>query len=119
MMNRFEFISDEYAGFNVEHTIGNGIFGYIPLIKKLKWRQFWTAKGVIGSLSESNKQLNLNNGFAFKTLQGDPYLELGTGIENIFKFLRVDFIWRVTPDVTRGEPANKRFGVFGSFKLQF
>ena len=49
----------------------------------------------------------------------DPYLELGTGIENIFKFLRVDFIWRVTPDATPGEPANKRFGVFGSFKLQF
>jgi hypothetical protein len=119
MMNRFEFISDQYAGFNVEHTIGNGIFGYIPLIKKLKWRQFWTAKGVIGSLSEANKQLNLNNGYPFKTLQGDPYLEIGTGIENIFKFLRVDFIWRVTPDVTPGEPANKKFGVFGSFKLQF
>ncbi|NLR79280.1 DUF5686 family protein [Chitinophaga eiseniae] len=119
MMNRFEFISDQYVGFNVEHTIGNGIFGYIPLIKKLKWRQFWTAKGVIGSLSDSNKQLNLNNGFAFKTLQGNPYLELGTGIENIFKFLRVDFIWRVTPDVLPGESANKRFGVFGSFKLQF
>ncbi|NLR61532.1 carboxypeptidase-like regulatory domain-containing protein [Chitinophaga polysaccharea] len=119
MMNRFEFISDQYVGFNVEHTIGNGIFGYIPLIKKLKWRQFWTAKGVIGSLSDSNKQLNLNNGFAFKTLQGNPYLELGTGIENIFKFLRVDFIWRVTPDVQPGESANKRFGVFGSFKLQF
>lgn len=119
MMNRFEFISDQYAGFNIEHTIGNGVFGYIPLIKKLKWRQFWTAKGVIGSLSESNQQLNLHNGYPFKTLKGDPYLELGTGIENIFKFLRVDFIWRVTPDVQPGEPANKRFGVFGSFKLQF
>ncbi|MCW3462751.1 DUF5686 and carboxypeptidase regulatory-like domain-containing protein [Chitinophaga nivalis] len=119
MMNRFEFISDQYAGFNIEHTIGNGIFGYIPLIKKLKWRQFWTAKGVIGSLSESNKQLNMNNGYTFKTLQGNPYLELGTGIENIFKFLRVDFIWRVTPAVSPEEPINKRFGVFGSFKLQF
>ncbi|CAL1521425.1 DUF5686 family protein [Chitinophaga sp. MM2321] len=119
MMNRFEFLSDQYAGFNVEHTIGNGIFGYIPLIKKLKWRQFWTAKGVIGSLSESNKQLNLNNGYPFKTLQGNPYLEVGTGIENIFKFLRVDFIWRVAPGSLPDEAASKRFGVFGSFKLQF
>ncbi|HVI45416.1 MAG TPA: DUF5686 family protein [Chitinophaga sp.] len=119
MMNRFEFISDQYAGFNVEHTIGNGIFGYIPLIKKLKWRQFWTAKGVIGSLSDANKQLNLNKGYTFKTLEGDPYLEVGTGIENIFKFLRVDFVWRVTPGQLPDEPASKRFGVFGSFKLQF
>ncbi len=119
MMNRFEFLSDQYVGFNVEHTIGNGIFGYIPLIKKLKWRQFWTAKGVVGSLSASNKQLNLYNGYPFRTLQGNPYLEVGTGIENIFKFLRVDFIWRVAPDVLPDEPANKKFGVFGSFKLQF
>ncbi|PSL49653.1 carboxypeptidase-like protein [Chitinophaga niastensis] len=119
MMNRFEFISDQYAGFNVEHTIGNGIFGYIPLIKKLKWRQFWTAKGIIGSLSEANKQLNFNNGYPFKTLQGNPYLEVGTGIENIFKFLRVDFVWRVAPTALPDEPASKRFGVFGSFKLQF
>ncbi|RBL93162.1 DUF5686 family protein [Chitinophaga flava] len=119
MMNRFEFISDQYVGFNVEHTIGNGIFGYIPLIKKLKWRQFWTAKGIVGSLSNANKQLNLNNGYPFRTLAGNPYLEVGTGIENIFKFLRVDFIWRVAPDVLPEEPANKKFGVFGSFKLQF
>jgi len=119
MMNRFEFLSDQYAGFNVEHTIGNGIFGYIPLIKKLKWRQFWTAKGVIGSLSDANKQLNLNNGFPFKTLEKNPYVEVGTGIENIFKFLRVDFVWRVAPAALPDEPKSKQFGVFGSFKLQF
>ncbi|WP_143309866.1 DUF5686 family protein [Chitinophaga vietnamensis] len=119
MMNRFEFISDQYAGFNIEHTIGNGIFGYIPLIKKLKWRQFWTAKGVIGSLSDANKQLNLNKGYPFRTLESNPYLEVGTGVENIFKFLRVDFIWRVAPSTLPDETASKRFGVFGSFKLQF
>ncbi|WP_235938242.1 DUF5686 family protein [Chitinophaga solisilvae] len=119
MMNRFEFLSDQYAGFNVEHTIGNGIFGYIPLIKKLKWRQFWTAKGVVGSLSPANQTLNLNKGYTFRTLEGNPYLEVGTGIENIFKFLRVDFIWRVAPDVLPEDPFSKRFGVFGSFKLQF
>ncbi|WP_157752739.1 DUF5686 family protein [Chitinophaga sp. MD30] len=119
MMNRFEFISDQYAGFNVEHTIGNGLFGYIPLIKKLKWRQFWTAKGIIGSLSPENQQLNLNHGYPFRTLAGNPYLEVGTGIENIFKFLRVDFVWRLAPAPLPEEGANRRFGVFGSFKLQF
>lgn len=119
MMNRFEFLSDQYAGFNVEHTIGNGIFAYIPLIKKLKWRQFWTAKGVVGSLSDANKQLNLYNGYPFKTLEKNPYAEVGTGIENIFKFLRVDFVWRVAPAALPDEPKSKRFGVFGSFKLTF
>lgn len=119
MMNRFEFLSDEYAGFNVEHTIGSGIFNYIPLVRKLKFRQFWTAKGVIGKLSEKNKTLNLNNGYAFKTLESSPYLEIGTGVENILKFLRVDFVWRVAPSRKPGEEYNRTFGVFGSFKLSF
>lgn len=119
MMNRFEFLSDQYAGFNVEHTIGNGIFGLLPGIKKLKLRQFWTAKGVIGRLSEENKKLNLDRGYPFRTLEGDPYLEVGTGVENILKFLRVDFVWRVAPGPVPGESYNRRFGVFGSFKLQF
>ena len=119
MMNRFEFLSDEYVGVNLEHTIGNGLLGYIPLIKKLKWRPFWTAKGLIGDLSPANRELNLTKGYPFRTLKGNPYLEVGTGIENIFKFLRVDFIWRVTPQPTADDQWNKRFGVFGSFKLSF
>ncbi len=30
MMNRWEFIHDKYAGVNLEHNIGNGIFRYVP-----------------------------------------------------------------------------------------
>jgi hypothetical protein len=48
MMNRYEFIHDRFAGFNVEHNIGNGIFRFFLL----KWRQFWTIKTLWGSLSD-------------------------------------------------------------------
>ena len=119
MMNRYEFLSDQWAGFNIEHEIGGGIFNYIPGIRKLKFRQFWTAKGLIGQLSDANKALNFESGYPFKTLEGHPYLELGTGVENILHFLRVDFIWRVAPKPLPGEPLQRRFGVFGSFRLQF
>jgi hypothetical protein len=119
MMNRYEFLSDQWAGFNIEHNFGNGIFSYIPGLRKLKLRQFWTAKGVIGRLSEQNRDLNFAGGYPFKTLEGNPYLELGTGVENILHFLRVDFVWRVLPKPEPGEALQRRFGVFGSFKLQF
>jgi hypothetical protein len=119
MMNRYEFLSDQWAGFNIEHNFGNGIFSYIPGVRKLKLRQFWTAKGVIGRLSEHNRDLNFAGGYPFKTLEGNPYLELGTGVENILHFLRVDFVWRVLPKPEPGESLQRRFGVFGSFKLQF
>jgi hypothetical protein len=45
-------------------------------------------------------------------------MELGTGVDNILKVLRFDFIWRVLP--TGHSPVNnQRFGVFGSFRVSF
>ena len=119
MMTNFEFLSDQYAGANIEHSIGGGVFKYIPLIKKLKFRQFWTAKGVIGSLDSANSALNLNKGYAFRTLEKSPYIELGTGVENILRVFRIDFVWRVLPLSTPAEPKTKYFGIFGSFKINF
>lgn len=115
MMNRWEFVHDQYAGLNVEHNIGNGLFRLLP---KLRWRQFWTAKALWGSLSDANKALNFKQGHSFQSLDGKPYIELGTGVDNIFRLLRLDFVWRVLPsDVQR--KGDKKFGVFGSFRFQF
>lgn len=120
MMNKYEFISDQYAGLSLEHNIGGGVFNYIPLLKKVKLRQFWTAKGVIGSLSQANQQLNIvPGGYPFRTLQGNPYVELGTGISNIFEIFRIDFVWRVTPQPLPTEDKAKYFGIFFGGKLGF
>ncbi|HLR38190.1 MAG TPA: DUF5686 family protein, partial [Chitinophagaceae bacterium] len=119
MMNRYEFLSDEWFGVNIEHDIGGGIFNYIPLLKKLKLRQFWTAKFVVGRLSDQNKKLNFGHGYQFHTLAGNPYLEIGTGVENILHFIRVDLVWRVLPNNGLNVPLSKKFGIFGSFKLTF
>lgn len=120
MMNRYEFLSDRYAGFNFEHSIGGGIFNYIPYLRKAKLRQFWTAKGIIGTLSEANKQLNItNSGYKFKTLENSPYIEVGTGVENILQLFRIDFIWRVTPKPLATEERSRYFGIFGSVKFKF
>ncbi len=116
LMNRFEYITDRYAGFNIEHNIGSGLFRFIPLTRKLKWRQLWTAKGLVGDLSDANKQMNFVGDYPFKSLDGKLYLELGTGIDNILKVLRVDFIWRVLPTPLPTAVA-QRFGVFFGFHV--
>jgi hypothetical protein len=115
MMNRWEFIHDKYAGINIEHNIGNGIFRFFP---KLKFRQLWTAKTLWGSLTPENKALNFKRANTFQTLDGKTYLELGTGIDNIFHVFRIDFIWRVLP-YSIPRQGDKNFGVFGSFRLSF
>ncbi|MBX9784846.1 MAG: DUF5686 and carboxypeptidase regulatory-like domain-containing protein [Chitinophagaceae bacterium] len=134
LMNRYEYISDRYAGINFEHNVGNGMFRLIKPTRKLKLRQFWTAKMLWGNLSEANKKLNYvgqyydentmkfdfvtgKGWFPFQTLGDKTYMELGTGVDNIFKVLRIDLIWRVLPN--NAVSATKRFGVFGSFRLQF
>jgi hypothetical protein len=115
MMNKYEFVHDKYAGLTFEHNIGNGLFRFLP---KLKFRQFYTVKTLWGGLSDANKALNFKSGYDFETLDGRTYLELGTGIDNIFKILRLDFIWRVLPTPLPKE-SNRRFGVYGSFRLTF
>lgn len=118
MMNRYEYIHDKFAGFNVEHNFGNGLFRFIPLTRKLKFRQFWTAKGLWGGLSDANRQLNFTTGYPFESLAGRTYLEVGTGIDNIFKVLRLDAVWRPLPEA-RAKTNNNRFGLFGSFRFTF
>lgn len=118
LMTRFEYLTDSYAGLNIEHAIGSGIFRYTPITRKLKWRQFWTAKFFYGSLSAENRKINNTPVSYFKTLDGKLYTELGTGIDNIFKVFRLDFIWRVLPTPLPDNRSGK-FGVFGSFQFQF
>ena len=116
-MTRFEYLGDRYAGVNVEHNIGSGLFRYTGITRKLKWRQFWTAKTLWSSLNEENTALNNSMG-TFKTLNNNPYMEIGTGIDNILHVLRVDFVWRVLP-ATLDKKGDHAFGVFGSFRLSF
>lgn len=119
LMARWEYIGDRYAGFNIEHNIGNGLFKYIPLTRKLKFRQFWSAKGITSGITDANKELNFNNPYnQFKDLDGKLYLELGTGVDNIFKVFRIDLVWRVLPRPLP-EARVSRFGIFGSFRLAF
>ena len=124
LMNRFEYLSDKYAGINLEHNIGSGLFRFIPITRKLKWRQFYTVKTLWGSLSSANDALNTYvvvpypKVYGFKTLNGKTYIEVGTGIDNIFKVFRLDFVWRLAPSTSYAGKQNK-FGIFGSFQIQF
>lgn len=121
LMNRFEFISDAYTGFNIEHKLGSGLFKYIPLTRRLKWRQFWSAKGIVGSLSPENTAFNIDRFTekpVYKSLDGKMYMEVGTGVENILKFFRVDLVWRVLPTNATNQAVD-HFGLFGSVQFMF
>ncbi|MES1219724.1 MAG: DUF5686 family protein [Bacteroidota bacterium] len=114
-MIKYEFLHDRFAGINFEHNIGNGIFRFVP---KLKFRQFYTIKSLWGSLSDANYALNFKEGNTFQTLNGKTFLEIGTGIDNILKVFRIDFVWRLLP-TPLPQQVDRKFGIFGSFRLSF
>jgi hypothetical protein len=118
LMARFEYITDQYVGAGVEHNIGPGLFKYIGITRKLKLRQFWNIKTLAGNLTDANRQLNFVPNHPFSDLSGKLYTEVGTGIDNILKVLRLDLVWRLSPRPLSA-PQASRFGVFGSFRVAF
>lgn len=119
-MNRYEFVADKYASLIVEQNFGSFPFNHIPAIKKLKWRSVATFKGVIGDMTEPNK---IANGFYDPTIayhftvpNKTPYMEAGVGVENIFRLLRIDAIWRLN---YLQNPNIPTFGILGSIQFKF
>lgn len=102
LMNPMEFINDSYASWDLTYYANGAILNYIPLLKRLKLREVFTFRGLYGHLSDKNNPNLNNNLFKFPEIShtcnmgSKPYMEMGIGIENIFKILRVDYIWRLT-----------------------
>jgi Family of unknown function (DUF5686)/CarboxypepD_reg-like domain len=125
LMNRFEYFSDKYIGFQVEHNIEKKLINLLPFLRKVKMRQFYNIKAVWGSETKANKEFNKTelNEYQLRSLGHKTYLEIGTGFDNIFKFFRIDFVWRFAPPYNEGaglsnvQPVQK-FGIFGSLKIQ-
>lgn len=130
LMNRFEYVSDRFAGINFEHNIEKKVLNLIPFMRKSNMRQFWNFKTVWGDLTDKTRNLNrieYFNEYRLRSLRGGFYTEIGTGVENIFKLLRIDLVWRNAPlrNIPPGfnpmlfKSATNDFGVFGSVRLQF
>jgi len=115
LMNFMEYVSDQYLSVHVEQHVEGLILDRVPLVNKLKWRNYLFAKGYFGKLSDEN----YHSVYIFPTnLQkaNDPYYEVGFGIENIFKIGQMEFIWRLTDTK---KPDVYYFLVKPSFKLSF
>jgi peptidoglycan/xylan/chitin deacetylase (PgdA/CDA1 family) len=124
LMNYGEFVLDEALEMSMTYHMNGLIMNKLPLLKKLGLRTVVGARAAFGSFNDKlngfydpviNRTAILpdsirgNSLTRFNTLSYDrPYAELSYGIENIFRFLRVDLIQRLT---WLENPNLHRFGV--------
>lgn len=122
LMSRFEFATDRFAGLLFEHNFQGFLLNRIPAIRRLKWRMIVSGKVLVGGVSAANARLTPATDqlgqpvLGFQSLSGAPYAEVGYGIDNIFKVLRIDAIHRLT---YRDSPDAINFGIKISSGLSF
>jgi len=115
LMNYYEFGSDQYFSLRLDHHFEGFFFNKVPLLRKLKWREVAGTKLLIGKINPQNVQ-TLILPPTLTSLNEGPYAEADLGIENIFKVLRIDAVWRLSylnaPNITR-------FGILGTLQIIF
>ncbi len=92
LLDYYEFIADEYVSLHLEHNFNGKIFAKIPLIRDLQWREIIGIRGVVGGISQENRDINASD--IIYVAPENIYWEYHFGIGNIFKLLRVDFEYR-------------------------
>ncbi len=102
LVNNMEFLSDRYASLMVNWDMNGKLFNRIPLLKKLKWREWIAIRGMWGTLSDKNNPLITGDALLqpFPTTSHllnsrEPYWEMSVGIHNIFKLLQIEYTRRL------------------------
>ena len=105
LMRDWEFLNDRQVFASLSWDMNGKLLNRIPLIKKLKWREYFAVKGVWGNLTDKNNPyLEKNQGdtelFKFPSkshvMNNTPYWECVAGVHNIFKFFAVEYVRRLT-----------------------
>ena len=106
-MRPMEFVVDQYVSFFASYHLKGWILNWIPLINQLRLREIVGFNMIYGGLSARNNPNILDdpavhNAGLFRMPDGvtplgkDPYMEFNIGIENIFKFIRIDYYRRIS-----------------------
>ena len=105
-INNMEFLNDRYASLMLLWDMNGKILNRIPLLRKLKWREWFTVKCLWGDLSDKNNPTlaqNAGDGTLMYFPEGSyimdkkkPYWEVSAGVHNIFKIVHVEYVRRLS-----------------------
>ena len=106
LVNNMEFLNDRYAAAIISWDLNGKIFNRIPLLRKLKWREWLSVRCFWGSLSDKNNPLlpqNAGSNVLMYFPEGSyvmdskrPYWEVSAGIHNILKIIHLEYVRRLS-----------------------
>ena len=113
LISNYEFLNDRYLSAMISWDLNGKLFNRIPLLKKLKWREYIGLNVLWGTLTDKNNPYKSGDSRLFyfpghfrpdgtyfsrtHVMDSDtPYLEAVVGIHNIFKLLHVEYVRRLT-----------------------
>lgn len=134
LINNMEFLNDRYASLILSWDMNGKILNRIPLVKKLKWREFIGLNMLWGTLTDKNNPFlakNINDPHlmffpgVYKNGQFQytshvmnrrmPYFEAVVGIHNILKIFHVEYVHRLNYHY----PNTQKWGIRFSFRVTF
>ena len=135
LINIWEFLNDRYASLMVSWDMNGKILNRIPLIRKLKWREWIGVNVLWGTLTDKNNpaasgytdpdlfffpgRFNAEGQYESNTYvmsPRKPYIEAVVGVHNIFKLFHVVYVRRLT---YLDHPGINRNGVRFIFRMTF
>ena len=126
LINNMEFLNDRYASLLLSWDMNGKLFNRIPLVRRLKCREFIAINMLWGGLSDKNNPHLPQNAGSSRLMyfpEGchvmdthKPYAELVIGIHNIFKILQIEYVRRLT---YLDLPTSEKWGIRYTFRMTF
>lgn len=136
LIDNMEFMNDRYVQLMMSWDLNGKIFNRIPLLKKLKWREYIGCNVLWGTLSSKNNpfleknaandrlfyfpgRFKADGSFEYLSTVMDkkkPYVEVMVGIHNIFKLLHVEYVRRLT---YTDRPGTDKWGIRLMIRMTF
>lgn len=126
LINNMEFLNDRYASLLLSWDMNGKLLNRLPLISRLKWREFFGVNVLWGALSDKNNPYLAANATNSRLMQfpdgchvmdgQQPYVEVVAGIHNIFKLIHVEYVRRLT---YLDLPTSQKQGVRFTFRMTF
>lgn len=122
LVKDWEFLNDRQVFWCWKWDLNGKILNRIPLIRRLKWREFVNVKGFWGTLTDKNNPLkNTDDNLIYRfpadshIMSNKPYWEVEAGIHNILKLISIGYVRRLTYNY----PGISKWGIRFDFQASF